>query len=344
MTRLLFIVFLLLGFALPLRAETDFRAINAALANDVIVPAYNRLERATALQKNRWIEACEEPSRDVVDELRSVFHKTADVWAEVFHWTVGPVSQNLRRDRFYHWPVRRNAISRELQSLLANPAPDKLFPPVFARTSVAIQGLPALERILFSDIDPVGNPWACEIGRSIAINLATMAASIADEWRGDVVYHLSNGMPLPIHFGEPRAALNRFFTSLLTAFIIIKDQKILPALRLKRINANPKQLELWRSQRPRHTLILNLEVLAKIIKVFSTALENQHANRLAEGIARIQSLAQNLGPLTSGVTLESERRKIFAFVTEITQLQNDVASTLGDELGLTVGFNSLDGD
>ncbi|NQV98766.1 MAG: imelysin family protein [Rhodospirillales bacterium] len=342
--RFCLIIVVLLSISAAARAAPDYREINRALAEEVIIPAYNQLESATSRQKNHWISACEEPAADALDHLQAAYQTTADAWAAVFHWTAGPITRELRRERFYHWPERGNAIDRALAALRAAANPDRLLPPLFAQASVAVQGLPALERLLYGDSDVTQDPGACEIGRTIAINLASIAAEVSGEWRGAVVDNLRRGTALLPYFGPPLAALNRLFTSILTGFIILKDQKLMPGLRFKIDNANPKMLEGWRSQRPLRNLKINIDTLAESLAVLSRHLGADHRERIRHGMARSQQLAAQLAPLISGVTDPAERRKIFQLIDSLTSNQNEIANIFNQRLGLTIGFNSLDGD
>lgn len=314
------------------------------LTEQIILPDYQELAHAAQHQKNIWIEACDTPDALSIGALQEAYHQTADAWGAVFHWASGPMIQELRRDRFNHWPERRNAVGRSLDRLLASKNPDALSLHQFSKTTVAVQGLPALERLLFTRHDVLQDDFACSVGRTISINLAAISSQVAREWNNKIWPNFQKGTGDSLHYGDPTAALNRLFSNFLTTFIILKDQKLLPALRSKIENANPKLLEGWRSERPLRNLKLNLAVVEAILNVFAKALPPDDAANLTLKIKTCLELANRLAPLYEGVKQQPERTKIKQLIDALTLLQNETAQSLSRNLGLTVGFNSLDGD
>lgn len=338
------VLFLILFGATPAHAAGSHRDLLLELTNQVIIPSYTRLERAASSQRNLWIEACDEPVAKTRVRLEQAFHDVSDAWAHVFLWTSGPIIQNLRRDRIYHWPERRNAVGKAVDNLLSSQNQEKLFQPVFERLSVAVQGLPALERLLFSSYDVLDNPYACALGRTIAINISKISKTVATEWRGSVLDHFKSGEAHPIHFGDPKTALDKLFTSILTAFIILKDQKLRPAMKYKIENANPKLLEAWRSDRSLHNLKLNIEIIADLLAVFNRRLKTGDLENLQTRIKAARQLTESLVPLNRAISNPIERKKLDQLISVLTLLQNEIASTYSKAFGLRVGFNSLDGD
>src|SRR5690606_3610781 len=81
------------------------------------------------------------------------------------------------------WPDRHNQITRQLARLLSAADDDALQPGRFATATVALQGLPALERLLFAQSSPLG-AYGCRLASTIAANLGTIAGEVVDQWRG----------------------------------------------------------------------------------------------------------------------------------------------------------------
>src|SRR5205823_7679797 len=88
------------------------------------------------------------------DEARDAYRRTADAWTEIEFVRYGPISDDFRVDRLNYWPERKNATARGLAALLTKEGSADLAPARFAENSVAVQGLPALERLLFEGTAP----------------------------------------------------------------------------------------------------------------------------------------------------------------------------------------------
>src|SRR5215813_9996896 len=112
-----------------------------------VIPKYEALARAAEAQEKAWAAFC--PARTNPLPLLATYHVVADAWAEAQIVKTGPIVLFLRQERFYYWPETHDATARALQSLLTSNDPKVLDPATLAHDSVAGQGTPALERLLF---------------------------------------------------------------------------------------------------------------------------------------------------------------------------------------------------
>lgn len=326
------------------QADPDPAAVSIAVIERAILPAYVRLSEATAAQQAAWNQACAAPAAGSLEALRAAYHHTADAWAGVFHWNFGPITLEMRRDRFYHWPERRNAIEKGLSGLLADSDPARLEPRSFAATSVAVQGLPALERLLFAGVNVPGDAWTCQVGRAIAGNLADIAAATAIEWRDTVLAALRKGEAQPLYFKTQAEVLDRLVTEMLTGLAIIKDQKILPVLGTAPDKARPALMEARRSDRFTRNLQLNFRAVFDADDVMGGFLPAAEARRMATERAAVLARLQELPPFETAVTEPAGRDKVKALLDAVTALRKDMVMAYVTHLDVTVGFNSLDGD
>ena len=336
------VIGLLCVAAQPAQAGPDPLAINTAIIDEVIVPAYRRLADATSAHAKEWQQACD--GKVNVDQLKASYHDVADAWAESFHWNSGPITFLLRRDRFYHWPERRNSISKSLRKLLGTEAPEKLKLENFSHVSVAAQGLPAMERMLFEYTDTLSKPWNCKVAETIAANMAEMANATDKEWRGELAPMLARGEEHPIHFADPKDTLNKLFTELLTGYAIIKDQKILPVMGSSAKKAKPALVEARRSNRFAKNLNINLHTLFVADAIMAQYIPADEAKNLAHQRKAIQEQVKDLPDFGKAVYDEKGRTEYKAFTTALSALRKDMVDAYTKHLGIVVGFNSLDGD
>ena len=147
----------------PRIAEPDYARVNAALVENHLLPRYARLAEATT----RFDEAAEAfcagtPGTDPA-RLRESFDRAMSAWMGVHHLRFGPATYFNRDQRFHFWPQARGKVARALDRALASggAAPD---PERFARSSAAVQGFPAAERLIFDEgylADRKGCPLPC---------------------------------------------------------------------------------------------------------------------------------------------------------------------------------------
>ena len=325
-------------------AEDRYTPINTALMNEVFLPNFKGLADAADEQHHAWEQTCAAPALDGEKVLRKAFHKTMDAWALVFHWNIGPITQHLRRDSLYHWPERRNSIGKSLANLLANEQPEKLSTKRFSKASVAVQGLPALERLLFEDIDVTKNAWACKVGMTIALNVQMITKVVERELREEIEPLLNKGTPHPDFFDQPSDFINRVFNELVTGYRIIKDQKILMISGVGGKSSKPNRIENRRSKRFEKNLKLNLHGLLLAQKVIARFLTDAHQNKLSKGFEDVHLALKELGHFETGIKNKTIQPQIKVFLATLDAVRNAMAKEYVDQLDLIVGFNSLDGD
>src|SRR3546814_12706865 len=100
-----------------------------------------------------------------------------------------------------------------MSQLLSEHDAEALQPRTFANGSVAVQGFPALERLLFdSDDDTWAMPFGCDVVRAIGTNLKSIAAGLLHDWRdGDKAFAtvvLSAGEGNTPYFDAKEASLD----------------------------------------------------------------------------------------------------------------------------------------
>jgi hypothetical protein len=151
----------LLANAWPAWASGDSTAGLTQTADRLIIPAYRQLETASVLLRDRTESFCKAPDETALEGLKSAFGRTMEAWQSVQHIRFGPVEYLMRGPRFQLWPDKRGSVSKHLSRLLASADRSALEPERFAQGSVAVQGLGALEVLLFdSDVEAVPNPMS----------------------------------------------------------------------------------------------------------------------------------------------------------------------------------------
>ena len=348
------------GFGQDRIAADAYARVNAALVENHVLPRYQRLVEATDLFDAAATGFCADPKTAALETVRTRYHDAMDAWMGVQHLSFGPVDLFMRGYRFYFWPQARGKIGGAVAELLAAGDAASLAPDRFARTSVAAQGLPAAEYLLYGDTaatwDREGH--RCALLTAVSGNMRRIAAGILADWRdGDAAFErtvAAPGQDKP-QFRTHQEATLAFFKDLHGGLRLVADVKLTPVVGETIDAARPRAAESRLSGRALRNIVVNLEALqalylgdggpglgdlvtahggdAKLDPLMRKAFDLTIAN------ARSIELA-----LTDAIEDPAERPKAEKLKTQVVALTQIVKTRVAAALGLAVGFNALDGD
>lgn len=344
----------------PAFAAPDDAALTKAIvatAETTIIPAYAAFEAQTKELGAATTSFCQTPDQNSYDKVAAAFAATAQSWARVQFISFGPISKDRRASRIAFWPDQRNILGRQLSAFLAAKDEATLTPERFADASVALQGLPALERLLFDDgglaafTSGDGAAFRCKTAQAITGNLATIAAVVGESWTGgDDPYlpKLARPGAGSGSFLNGSDAVARFLNDTVTGLIAVRDMKVLAPMK----ENGGKASEYRRSGAGKAALAANLQGFADMLRTPGGLLglakssgaqtEADAANAsLDKSLALIASLAH---PIAIAVTDAKDRETMAALDVELKSLRDVLAGPIAKALALTLGFNALDGD
>jgi hypothetical protein len=356
-------VFVLLLAATPAFAleDADYAAAVAATAKSAIIPAYQAFGQAAETLQGDLDALCKAPNEAALGTAREQFGATAAAWARIQYISFGPVFAHQRAFRIEYWPDKRNVVGRQLAEVLKQQEHAALEPERFATTTVGVQGLPALERLLFADdslaaLSGADSAFRCGLFAAIGANLETIAHDVVAGWtEGDpsflsrIEHPSEDDEELP----SGRDAAGRLLNDLLTATIAMRDMKLLAPLGASLEKAKPQQAEYWRSGQSIAILAANLEgwrALFGADQGLGSLLAAQPegkavADEMAATIDQASSaLAQVTLPLDEAVADATQRKQVEAFAVQLIKMRDLLAGPITTTLNLPIGFNALDGD
>ena len=183
---------ILLSLSTISSAESDWSQANKAIINKFAVPTYETLLQTSEQLVKSSKDFCENIDEKHFDHLKKSFHLSMDTWqiAQILH--SGPAMQEMRFYRLEMWPDRSNAASKHLRKLQKEANPESLKAEKFAKASTAIQGLSAMERIIFSEEVNLNDfkteekaNFTCHLVETISQNIQTISHELLKAWQED---------------------------------------------------------------------------------------------------------------------------------------------------------------
>ena len=334
--------------------EAEQQRLFNAIGRGVVAPAYAQL-RSCAQQLETVVQThCQDPVADQ-SALESAWRNAMRAWQRVQHIAVGPIEDDNRRFRMQFYPDSNEAVERGVDNALAGT--DPLTQATIANKSVGVQGLPALEYLLFSigglDDDAAG-PRRCELAGAVAANIRVMATEISAPWQegGAFIEDFANARG---DFLEANDVLVAILESLGIQSEFIADRKLKQALPTYR---NAQGLESPYAEHSAANIAANLAAFRRLFDAdvadayrLRDYLERAHdaeavtaliATELQAAEAALLAIAAGGSTLEEVVRDEGSRdvEALYDAFQKLADLTVEAAVAAGVELG----FNFQDGD
>ncbi|RVT84195.1 peptidase M75 [Rhodobacteraceae bacterium CCMM004] len=309
-----------------------------AIVDAHILPGYRTLA-ARAAELDRAAEADCDPSSAT---LRQAYGDAFDAWVRVSHLRFGPSEEHDRAFALAFWPDPRGAGPRTLAGFLQEGGAEVADLAAFRDVSVAARGFYALERLLHDpDLRAAAagdDARVCALIRLVAADIAQVSAALLVAWV-DGHSDLMRGAGDNDVYRSRDEALRQLFTALSTGL------EFTSAVRLGRPlgtfdRPRPQRAEAWRSERSLRHVRLSLEAtrdLARHLSAGDAALDAAFA-RAIERVDRLDD------PRFAGVATPQGRVRVEAVQRAVNEIRAQIAGELGPRLGISAGFNALDGD
>ena len=233
----------LLGLAAGTVHALPIRKSHATMVLDTIdkyiVPHVETLAKSTAALTGAIDAVCKQGGDENARMVAAVaFTETVRAWGALDFIRFGPVAREHRLERIFFWPDPRGFASRQLNQVLAARKPELLEPGALSSQSVAVQGLTALEILLFDEKTPLGTgtddaaKYRCALAGAIAANLNTIATEISTGWTGPDGYRmkmLTPGSDNPL-YKDASETVREVTKAMAMGLELCRDRFILPEL------------------------------------------------------------------------------------------------------------------
>lgn len=338
-------------------AEADHAAIARAALTEVIRPGYAALAEATGALKQKVEHLCTE-STATLDDAKNAFAATVAAWSRVEILRFGPVTQDRRYERLFFWPDPKGLGLRQIQEALAKQDETVTEPDALAGKSVALQGLPTLEYLLYGDgaeslaMRGDGGAFRCGFALSVATNIDRIARNVVEGWREGAAYEKSFLGPVPDdpHYHAPKEVTLDLFKAFTSGIELVRAQKLGKPLGASTEQAKPKLAAFWRSGLSFANAAGNLDGVralfaqggfAQVVAQESPGVEDSILFDLDHAIEVLKAIDQ---PMAEMVEDQSLRAKIEALRVSLKSAAQTAGDMIARGAGLAFGFNAMDGD
>ncbi|MCY4227945.1 MAG: imelysin family protein [Gammaproteobacteria bacterium] len=336
-------------------SEADYARVNAYLIDSHVIPRYEVLVQNASGFLTTARSFCNESEGAELSVLRDDFHKVMDAWFGIAHIQFGPIEFLMRQFRFYFWPQARGKVVDSLAEMAVSGATGEL-----TDSNVAVQGLLAAEALLFNERFFGGGSenqsQNCSLLVAVAHNMENMAIGTLEDWRDrNTAYAQFMKQPdadNPFYENHATATLS-FFQSLYNSLQFAYDINLKPVVGESIVNARPVLAESRPSARSMRNIVVTLNALEELYGVDGNvglgrlaARTDADLDALMQKAFRITlANARSLNvPIEVAAIDEEKRPQLEKLAKQVLAMKQIVRSRLAKAIGMTVGFNALDGD
>jgi len=330
--------------------------IGSRVVKQYVEPGLAAFTKATAELENKITALCAAPAEPALRDARSAFAETIGAWGPVSILRFGPLTQESRFEHIFFWPDIRSVTLRQVQGLLAQRDEQAATPMELREKSVAVQGLPALEFLLYGagseELALKGGDYRCRYAGAIAANLAQLAGEIAAAWDQDSPFNAAFTRPSADSalYRSPSEVASEIVKALGTSLQFTRDAELLPALGDSMEKANGRRAPFWRSNLTFALLDAQLEGMIELLGAagFDEELDDDGRAILDTMLFDLKhaqnALAEVNTPAEAAFGGEEARGSIAYAAVALQGANRTLGEQLSAAIGLTMGFNALDGD
>lgn len=339
-------------------AQTDTFAVGRNLASAYIINGYEQLYREAELQAVKMDGLCAAPGTEKLADARVQFGALVRAWSLIEGVRFGPILQNNRLERILFYPDRQGIGLRQVQAILGKKDERALSLDTLREKSVAVQGLVALEFVLFgtgADAELVdgADPFRCTYGLRVSQALIQTAQEVLAAWEAP------DG--IGAHMAAPNAAYDDYrdndevLRELLGIFVHtveqVRDTRLAQLVNAEGRPGSARTALFKRSELTIESAAANIAGLQQALLVTGVAdalkadqrwiggsldFEMQNFVRTAEEISGL--------PIAEAVEDPKAQSKLRYLMILTGSIQRILVGQLAASLGLSAGFSALDGD
>jgi uncharacterized protein len=271
--------------------------------------------------------------------LKPAFHAAFDAWLLAAPYELGPVDAQGQSLPVAFWPDPKGMTQRALAGLLQTPGMATID---YASQSIAARGFFALESMLY---DPMFIQFGlddpgCVLVPMATADLAATAEQLNQRWVHDLGPGLASAGPDNSRYRTDQEARAALLTTLVAALDFVADKRL--GRPLGTIDApRPTRAEAIASGRPQRNIVLSLAAARALADQLSQGGDGDLMANFDYAEATAAALKD---PLLADVATPAGQLRVQNVRDAVERVILSLHAELGPELGVSAGFNALDGD
>ncbi|MEM6748769.1 MAG: imelysin family protein, partial [Pseudomonadota bacterium] len=252
------------------KSAADLASITQGMIEGHIQPSYLAFVEAANAQTTAMNALCEAPSEDALLVAQTEFKDLVVAWSAVEFIRFGPAREENRYERLFFWPDRNGRGLRQVQGVIGSEDETVTTQESLQGKSVALQGLPALEFVLFgtgSEGLATGEAaHRCAYGAAIAPSIADVAGELSDAWQGFEGYAglmLAPGPDNPIYRTEGEA-MQELLRAMSEQMEILNDAKLARVVGESLEEVRPRRASFWRADASFEAMAANVAAILSL--------------------------------------------------------------------------------
>jgi len=346
----------LLASAWAAPAAPAFAEINARVIDKYVLPRFAGLAETSGRLADGLERVCS-GEKGAIKAAEKEYADTVLAWAGVEFLRFGPMSQVGVPERFDFAPDPRGVTQRQVARLVAKRDASALDPAALAKKSAAVQGLSALEVLLFDAGHPITDDddaakYRCGLARAMAQSTHTLAREVLTDWQGDGGWRQRMVAPKAgdERYKSAEEPAADFARALITGLQMIQDREIAPMIAAVPGPGKAPRLPFSRSGLSARYIGAGVASAQALYETMGLA---RHVPAEKEWMPRWISAAferlardgpsavEGLGRVKDTAERTRELRMVRFHIEGIRKL---VGREIAPLAGLRIGFNELDGD
>lgn len=341
-------------FSTPVLSAEVVLVVMGNTVENVILPAYEKFNDATAELETRLIALCKSPDNSNLENARQSFSKTAIAWGGIEFLRSGPVMKANRLERVLFYPDRKSTGLKQVQRALVKEDVTVTKIDRLKKKSVAVQGLGAIEYLLFgTNSEKLGmekDTFRCLFAKTAAGNLNDIAAELSEAWNandGIKAQWLNPGGPNSL-FRNQQEAVNEILGTAVHALEAIRDIRL--GAFMRKTTDRPKSALFWRSDNTIPVISANVEMVAKLFDAGGMNKlvvddENGVMDAMRFEFKQARSTLRAIDkPIKLALQDTAQRKKLEYLKLVIGFLIQRIDAEYSAVAGLNSGFSFSDGD
>lgn len=339
----------------------DMTALHARLVEraltGTILPDHLTLVLTAQAEAQAMAAFCIAPSPQGLKTVRDAFRRLVSAFSRVEMYRFGPGLVDNRLARLNFWPDRRGLGARQTIQIITSEDQTALDPERLAGKSVAVQGLSALEIVLFDNAD-TGSPFICAYGQAITAVIQDNAKALSDAWQVPQAALLRNPGPENPLYRDHGEALQALLKAAMEQIRVVEAQKLGRVLRTGPADTNPQAAQFWRSGLMVPAAAANIDASRALLNL-TRHVDADHSSlagllgevnfELTQSLGALQHVADDAAQFdTTSFATHLQKPETYGLLNFARIPLRAVIDLYHDRmlpaLGLTRGFNALDGD